>query len=164
MTSFDWGHYSPGGDDAFPTPFIMEPIVVIAFFPFVTAAFVLFFVIALGATADFAFAFGLTFASPKPSATLASPLTITSIFPSALISRGATPPIKLITEPKHNCCLCQACKNGIVSAFHHNLSFIDPSGEQAGKYQILGGFFFRQVMVKAMRFRVSDALKRTFKY
>ena len=99
MTSFDWGHYSPGSDDAFPTPFKMEPIVVIVLFPFVIAAFVLFFETAVDAAADFAFAFGLAFAFPKPNATLASPLTITLIFPSALINRGATPPIKLITKP-----------------------------------------------------------------
>ena len=99
MTSLDWGHYSPGSDDAFPTPFKMEPIVVIVLFPFVIAAFVLFFETAVDAAADFAFAFGLAFAFPKPTATLASPLTITSMFPSALINRGATPPIKLITKP-----------------------------------------------------------------
>jgi hypothetical protein len=42
----------------------------------------------------------LAFAFPKPNATLASTLTITLMFPSALINhRGATPPIKLITKP-----------------------------------------------------------------
>src|ERR1019366_7611096 len=99
MTSLDWGHYSPGSDDAFPTPFKMESIVVIVLFPFLTAAFVLFFATALDAATDFAFAFGLAFALTKPKATLASPLTVISMFPSVLINRGATPPIKLITKP-----------------------------------------------------------------
>ncbi len=91
MASLDWGHYSPGSDDAFPTPFTMESIVVIALFPFLTPAFVLFFATAVDAT----FAFALL----EPKATLASPLMITSMFPSALINRGAMPPIKLTTKP-----------------------------------------------------------------
>src|ERR1039457_4556464 len=76
MTSLNWGHHSPGSDDAFPTPFLMESIVVIVLFPFLTAAFVLFFATALEPVADLAIGFGLAFACPKPNATLASPLTI----------------------------------------------------------------------------------------
>jgi len=75
----------------------MELIVVIVF-PFLIAAFVLFFATVLDA-ADFALDFDLAFALPKPNATLASPLTITSTFPSALINRGAMPPIKLAIKP-----------------------------------------------------------------
>jgi hypothetical protein len=79
MTSFNWGHYSPGSDNAFPTPFLMESIVVIVLSPFLTAAFGL-FAIFLGAAG---FHFGL---SLKPTTTLASPLTVTSMLPSALIN------------------------------------------------------------------------------
>jgi len=99
MTSLNWGHHSPASDDAFPTPFLMQSIVAIVLYPFLTAAFVLFFATALEPATDLAFGFGLAFACPNPNATLASPWTITSIFPSALINRGAMPPIKLITMP-----------------------------------------------------------------
>src|SRR6266851_3059178 len=97
--SFDWVHHSPGSDDAFPTPFLLELIVFIVLFPFLSLAFVVFFVAAIRFAAVPALVFGFAFASPKPVLTLASPLTITSIFPSALTSRGAMPPIKLITKP-----------------------------------------------------------------
>jgi hypothetical protein len=77
----------------------MESIVVIVLPRFLTAAFVLLFATASDSAADFAFAVGLAFAFPKPTATSTSPLTATLIFPPALISRGAMPPIKLITMP-----------------------------------------------------------------
>ena len=99
-TSFNWGHHSPGSDDAFPTPFFVELIVVIVLCPFLTAAFVLFFATVFDFAAVFAPVFALAFASPKPKAKSAPPLTITLMFPSALINRGAAmPPIKLINVP-----------------------------------------------------------------
>lgn len=99
MMSFNWGHHSPGSDDAFPTPFVMELIVVIVLFPFLTLAFVVFFAAAFDFAGVFACTIRLSFDSPMAIATSASPLTTTSRFPSALINRGAMPPTKLITRP-----------------------------------------------------------------
>jgi hypothetical protein len=116
MTSLDWGHYSPGSDDAFPTPLKMEPIVVIMF-PLLTAAFVRFFATAFDATTDFALASGLTFAVPKSNATLVLPLTATSMFPSALINRGAIPPIRLITKPSTTVVFAKPVKKLLYRGF-----------------------------------------------
>jgi hypothetical protein len=75
----------------------MELIVVITLFPFLTSAFVAAFIVAFRfvdvTVLDSAFAL------PKPSSTSASPRAFMSMVPSALINRGATPPIKLIAEP-----------------------------------------------------------------
>lgn len=122
MTSLNWGHHSPGSDDAFPTPSLMESIVVIALFPFLTAAFVLFFVTTLESAADLAFVFGLAFACPEPNDTLASPLTITSIFPSASINRGAMPPIKLITMPSTTVAFAKLGKLSLYRGFSRSRS------------------------------------------
>jgi hypothetical protein len=115
MTSLDWGHYSPGSDDAFPTPFKMEPIVVIVLSPSVATAFVRFFVVDLDA-ADLAVDdFSLDLTSPNSKATWASPLTTTSRFPSALTKRGATPPIKLITKPSTNVAFAKLVQTFILT-------------------------------------------------
>jgi len=89
----------------------MELIVVIVLFPFLTRAFVLFFATALDFTAVLAADFGL----PKPTATLASPLTITSTFPSALINRGAMPPTIANHHAQHDRCLYQARETSILT-------------------------------------------------
>ncbi len=135
MTSLNWGHHSPGSDDAFPTPFLMESIVVIVLFPFLTAAFVLFFTTALEPAADLAFGFGLAFACPKPNTTLASLLTITLIFPSALINRGAMPPIKLITKPSTTVAFAKLVKlifyRGYLSSSSTQSTLNHPRGGQS---------------------------------
>jgi len=77
----------------------MELIVVIVIGPFLIPALVVLFVPAVWLPEMSVLFFGPAFGLPKPTVTPVSPLTITSKFPSALINRGAMPPIKLLTKP-----------------------------------------------------------------
>ena len=90
----------------------MESIEIIVF-PFFTAAFV-FFLDAVLEHADFALDFFLAFAFPKSKAMSARPLTDISIFPSALVNRGAMPPIKPVTMPNTTTVFAKLARTSIL--------------------------------------------------
>ncbi len=107
-TSLDWGHHSPGSDDAFPTPFLMESIVVIVLFPFLTVAFVLIFATVSRSAADLAFACGLAFACPKPNATAGFTLHDYVDFSVSFDQSRSNAPNQANHRAQHDRCLCQA--------------------------------------------------------